>query len=183
MTEAEWDVLTVEMLALWPNREISDKSFDLWFRDLGEFKAEQVEAAILALYRDGREWAPNGAQIRLKLLELRTDVISHGEAYRLTLDAAGPMGGYANGMTWLREQSPLAADAAEQYGWRDFCLSENTPDTTRRAQYRDIFQQVVKRAADREKYRGLKSGGLEAIEAANGPGRFGELVRLTEDQS
>ena len=69
MNSDEWDEITVAILACWPNKEIPERSFDLWFRDLSEFEAEQVEAAVLALYRDGREWAPNGAQIRNKLIE------------------------------------------------------------------------------------------------------------------
>lgn len=178
MNISEWDELAVKLQALWPSRPIPEQSIDLYFADLSEFEAEQVEAAILACYRSGREWAPNGAQIRLKLLELRTDTISHGEAYRLTLEAAGPRGGFSTGLTWLRDQSPLAAEAAEQYGWRDFCLAENVPDTTRRAQYRDLFNTVAKRDGDREKYRGLEAAGLKVLEAANGPVKFGDLVQI-----
>jgi len=76
------------MLALWPNKEIPEKSFELWFNDLSEFEGEQVEAAVLAIYRDGREWMPNGAQVRNKLLELRTVGLGWGRAYQLAVEAA-----------------------------------------------------------------------------------------------
>lgn len=178
MTADEWDVLTVELLAYWPNREIPDKSFELWFRDLSEFDAEQVEAAIIAIYRDGREWAPNGAQIRNKLLELRADDGGWTRAYALALEAAMHHGGAEyGGLSWLRDQDELAARAVEAYGWRDFCLSD-APDTSRRAQFRDMFTELAASAERHDRYRGLPSGGLRVIERANKPRKLGELVAL-----
>lgn len=179
MTGDEWDILTVEILAYWPNREIPDKSFELWFNDLSEFEAEQVEAAIIALYRDGREWAPNGAQIRNKLIELRSVDGGWDRAYRLAMEAATHHGGAEyGGLTWLRGQDPVAADVAEAYGWRDFCLSDSTSDGTRRAHFRDMYGLRAGKAVERERYRGLKSGGLRVLEEANEPRRFGDVVAL-----
>lgn len=178
MTGDEWDVLTVEILAYWPNREIPDKSFELWFNDLSEFEAEQVEAAIIALYRDGREWAPNGAQIRNKLLSLRAGDRSWTVAYNLAMDAATHHGGAEyGGLTWLRGQDELAARAAEAYGWRDFCLSD-APDTSRRAQFRSMFEELASSADRHDRYHGLPSGGLRVIEEANRLKRIGDVVQL-----
>ena len=175
MTAAEWDYLAVKLQAYWPSKAIPDESLDLWFADLGEFEAEQVEAAIIALYRDGREWAPNGAQIRNKLLELRTDEPDHGKAYELAMQAAGPMGGFERGMEWLREQSPLAAEAAETYGWRDFCLNGDIDEGTRRAQYRDIYRTLASRSERDQRYAGIAAAGLEGL--PEGPKRIGDVVR------
>lgn len=179
MTEDEWDEITVEVLALWPAKPISDKSFEIWFRDLSEFEGEQVHAAVIALYRDGREWAPNGAQIRNKLIELRSDSGDWSAAYRLACEAAQSHGGAEyGGLSWLRDRDPLVAQVAEHYGWRDFCLSD-APDTTRRAQFRSIFEEVHGSAERHERYRGLPSGGLKVLESANaGPRRLGEMVAL-----
>lgn len=179
MTADEWDTITVELLALWPNREVPERSFDLWFNDLSEFEAENVEAAMLALYRDGREWAPNGAQIRNKLIELRSDSGDWSAAYRLACEAAQSHGGAEyGGLSWLQDRDPLVAQVAEHYGWRDFCLSD-APDTTRRAQFRSIFEEVHGSAERHERYRGIPSAGLKVLEQANaGPRRIGELVAL-----
>lgn len=178
MTESEWDILTVEILAYWPNREIPEKSFELWFRDLSEFEAEQVEAAIIALYRDGREWAPNGAQIRGKLLDLRAGDEGWSRAYALAMEAATSHGGAEyGGLSWLEGQDSLAARAAAAYGWRDFCLSD-APDTSRRAQFRDCFLEVRDSAARHDRYRGLPSAGLRTLERANGPGKLGDMIEL-----
>lgn len=181
MNWEEWNTITVEIQAYWPNRAIPDESFDLWFRDLEEFEAEQVHASVNALYRDGREWAPNGAIIRNKLIELRTDAPDHGRAYELTMEAAGPGGGFNSGLSWLRERSPLAAAAAERYGWREFCF-EDTSDTTRRAQYRDIFQQVVRRAERDERYVGIEAAGLKGIPSkSTGPKKLGQIIEIPRE--
>lgn len=181
MNWEEWNTITVEIQAFWPNRAIPDESFDLWFRDLEEFEAEQVHASVNALYRDGREWAPNGAIIRNKLIELRTDAPDHGEAYSLAMEAAGPGGGFNNGMSWLAERSPLAAAAAERYGWRDFCL-EDTPDTTRRAQFRDIFNNLVRRAERDQRYVGIEAAGLKGLPSkSTGPKKLGQIIEIPRE--
>lgn len=175
MTSDQWDEITVMILACWPNREIPEKSFELWFHDLSEFECEQVEAAVLAIYRDGREWAPNGAQIRMKLLELRGGDDGWSQAYGLALEAATSHGGAEyGGLTWLEKQDPLAARAAGIYGWRDFCLSD-APDTTKRAQFRNIFEQLAESESRHARYRGLPSAGLKGLDP--GPTRIGELAR------
>lgn len=178
MTPQEWAMLSLEIQTRWPNRSIPEESFSLWYGDLAELPAEQVKAGIEALYRDGREWAPNGAQIRLKVIDLASNLPTHGEAYGMAMEAAGPRGGFNNGMAWLLEQSPAAAAAAEQFGWRDFCLGDATNDTARRAQFRDIYNAIAKRAIDQEKYRGLEAAGLRVLEGGKGPQKIGKLIQL-----
>lgn len=178
MTADEWDEITVEILGRWPNREIPEQSFELWFTDLSEFDGEQVLAAVIALYRDGREWAPNGAQIRNKLIELRAPG-GWAQAYELAMEAARSHGGFEyGGLSWLREKDELAARTAEAYGWRDFCRSETTADGTRRAQFRDMWTELAASAERHDRYRGLPSAGLKVIERANEPRRIGEMVAL-----
>lgn len=179
MTAEEWEYLTVKVQAYWPNKPLSDESLELWFADLSEFEAEQVEAAIIALYRDGREWAPNGAQIRNKLLELRTDTIDHGAAYELAMRAAGEGGGFENGLEWLRERDPLVALVAEQWPWREFCYS-TADDTTRRAQFRDSYKNAVARRSKDQRYLGIEADGLDGL--PSGPKRIGEVIRLLPGQ-
>lgn len=179
MTQDEWDEITVVMLAYWPNKEIPSESFDVWFLDLSEFEAEFVESAVRALARDGREWMPNGGQVRNKILELRTDTGDWAKAYELAMEAATSHGGAEyGGLTWLREQDPVVADVAEAYGWRDFCLSDSTADGTRRAHFRDMFNLRADKAAERERYAGLPSAGLKVLEQANSPRKLGEVIQL-----
>lgn len=179
MTEAEWDQLAIQLQARWPAKPIAEESIDLWYFDLADQPSEAVEAAIGALYRDGREWVPNGAQIRNKIIDLQAEASDWSAAYELALEAVTSHGGYEyGGMTWLREQDPIAADVAHAYGWRDFCRSETTSDGTRRAHFRDMYNLRATKAIERERYRGLPSGGLKVIENANKPTKLGDLITI-----
>jgi hypothetical protein len=175
MTADQWDEITVVMLAYWPNKDIPSESFDVWFNDLSEFESEHVEAAIIALGRDGREWMPNGGQIRNKLIELRQPVIGHERAYELAMYAAGPGGGFNAGLEWLRAESALAAEAVETYGWREFCLNGQIDEGTRRAQYREVFKNIAARSNQQQRYAGIEAKGLKGL-PGKGPRKFGELI-------
>lgn len=177
MTEPEWDQLAIRLQAYWPNRPIPDESIDLWFHDLAEFPGDQVAAAITALYRDGREWCPNGAQIRLKAIGLSRPERDWGEAWRLVNHAAGKYGA-AEGLRWLENKDPVTADAIRRYGWDQFCTDGETPEGTRRAQFRDIFEEVAGSAERHERYRGIEPAGLTVLEEANRPKRFGDVIQL-----
>lgn len=181
MTRSEWLKLAAVIQARWPNREISQESWGIWFEDLEPFPAGQVNAAVTALYRDGREWAPNGAQIRLKVLELGTPARDWGKAYQLAMEAAGPGGGAATGLAWLEERDPAAADTARRYGWEDFCFGDTT-DSTRRAQFRDLFKEVAGSAERHDRYQGIEPAGLKVLEQANAPRRFGDVIQLERGQ-
>lgn len=180
MTAEEWDEITVVMLAYWPNKDIPSESFDVWFLDLSEFESEFVEAGVRALARDGREWMPNGGQIRNKILELREDRGDWSAAYELAMKACTSHGGYDYGLGWLRDQDALAARTVETYGWWDFCKSETTTDGTRRAQFRDIYLEIKGSADRHDRYRGLPSAGLAQLEQANGPVRVGRPMPSLE---
>lgn len=177
MTRSEWLKIVAVLQARWPHQAIPAKTAELWFADLEEFPAGQVDAAATALYRDGREFPPNGAMIRNKLIELQRSERDWSKAYSLAIEAAQKHGGaHYGGLEWLREQDVLAAETVLRYGWQDFCYSD-APDGTRRAQFRDIYNEVRGSAERHDRYRGIPSGGLEALEAGQGNGlrRFGEL--------
>jgi len=181
MTEQEWMKQLAILCLRWPQSadKINDQVADLWFMDLSEFEVEKVEAAITAIYRDGREFAPNGAQIRNKIAELHAVDSGWDRAYALAMEAATSHGGAEyGGLSWLRDQDPVAADVAEGYGWRDFCLSDSTSDGMRRAHFRDMYEKRAARAVERERYRGIEGPGLRVIEEANQPRRLGDLVEL-----
>lgn len=172
MTRAEWLKIVLEMQARWPNREITDESIEIWLTDLADLPAEQVRVAVNALYREGREWAPNGAQVRAKVAELGRDAKDHGQAYELAMRAARTKG-FAVGLDWLREQDRLVALAAERFPWREFCL-EPLEDGTRRAQFREIYKLVAAEDERDSLYAGLPAAGLRSLERR--PRSMGEVL-------
>lgn len=154
MTEAEWTKITAVMTANWPHQLPPPESLAKWGRDLAELPGPEVLAAVEAIYRDGKEFPPNGGQIRNKVLELRLGgEPGFEDAYALAIHAASSKG-YEAGLDWLRERAPLVAAAAERYPWREFCLSKSA-DTTRRAQFKAIFEAMREKAEKGERYAGL----------------------------
>lgn len=172
MTRSEWFRQVAILQARWPHKPIPEQTAEIWFHDLADIPVEQVEAAILALYREGREWPPNGAQVRAKVAELGQDRRDHGAAYELVLRAARTKG-FAAGLDWLREQDRLVALAAERFPWREFCL-EPLEDGTRRAQFRDIYKLAAAEDARDAAYAGLPAAGLRGLERR--PRSMGEVL-------
>lgn len=173
MTRAEWYTLATELQARWPNREIPEESAEIWFEDLAEFPQAQVRAAILTLYRDCREWCPTGAQIRARIAELSRDEIDHGEAWRLAKKAALKADA-KEGMAWLEERSPAAAETVRRISgpYLSYMVDE---EATVRAQFRDVFNNVVAAQRRDDRYAGLPNAGLRSLE--RGPKRLGEALR------
>jgi hypothetical protein len=154
MTGAEWDKIVAVITANWPHSHPPDESLAKWGHDLEDLPAAEVLAAVEALYRDGREHAPNGGQIRAKVAELGlAQVPEPDEAYALAMHAASSVG-MQDGLDWLKERQPLVAAAAERFPWRALCM-EPIADGTRRAQFRTIYAQVRERAEKAQRYAGL----------------------------
>jgi hypothetical protein len=162
MSKSEWYQIATELQARWPNREIPDESIELWFLDLEQLPAEQVRVGILALYRDGREWCPNGAQILGKVSELHRDDADYGEAWKLARRAskkADPK----EALAWLRERSPAAAEAVQEISGPQLSY-QLADEATVRAQFRDIYRAVVASRKRDDVYAGLLSAGLRGLE-------------------
>lgn len=176
MIKSEWFKIIAVLQARWPQRPIPTESAEVWFSDLEEYQAEDVAAAAEALYRDGREFAPNGAQIRNKLLELRSEPMDHSQAYALAMEAARK--GVDAGLDWLREQSPIAAQAAEAYGWWGFCKNGTIDEGTRRAHFRDVFKNLAAREERDQRYMGIEAPGLKGL--PSGPKRIGDVISMME---
>lgn len=173
MTEAEWMEVAVEMQARWPQREIPEESIAIWFGDLSHLPADQVRGAVLALYADGREWCPNGGQILAKHSELRRDDPDYGEAWKLARKASRKADEKV-GMAWLEERSPAAAETVRRMcgGYLQYNLDE---EGTARAQFRQIFENVVAERARDDAYPGIPDAGLRGLE--RGPRKLGEALR------
>ena len=173
MTRSEWLTLAVELQARWPNKQIPEESIEIWFEDLAHLPAEQVQAGIRALYRDGREWCPNGAQILAKISELARDPVSHAEAWSLAKKASLKADPH-EGFDWLHERSPEAAEAVGQ-----MCGLQLTymvkDEATARAQFRGIYESVVAARKRDDAYAGLPNAGLRGLE--RGPRRLGEALK------
>lgn len=174
MTKAEWLKLATEMQARWPNKEVPVESFEIWFGDLADLSAEQVHAGILALYRDGREWCPNGAQIRAKVSELDRDDPDHGEAWRL-VNRALMDHGVTNWSGFYEVLPPAVCEAARRMHFEMNGGYLKAEESTVRAQFRDIYRAVVDERRRDDAYAGIPNAGLRSLERA--PKRLGDALK------
>lgn len=173
MKRSEWIEAVALMRVNWPHARIDDPSIAKWYADLEHLPAEQVTVAVEAIYRDGREFPPNGAQILAKVADLARPTIDHGEAWRLAKKAA-LKADPAEAEEWLREQSPEAAEAVRRISGPQLSyLNEDEP--TVRAQFRDIFRNIVEAQKRDDRYAGLPSAGLRGLEG--GPRKLGDALQ------
>jgi len=162
VTKGEWYEVATELQARWPNREIPRESIEIWYRDLESFPIEQVRAAIAVLYRERRDWCPNGAQILAKLQELQRDDPDHGEAWRLVKRALLRYG-VTDWPAFYRSLPRSVEIAARRYGFEPVgYLTEEEPIV--RAQFREIYRGVVAERERQDAYAGLPSAGLKRLE-------------------
>jgi hypothetical protein len=177
MTPAEWTQIAQQMVARWPHSDLPDSSLAVWFDDLKDLSAEVVATAVMALYRDGRDFPPNGAQILAKVSELDRDDPDWGRAWELANKASWKHMPY-DGERFIRtleEQSPATAEAVRRFGIKHFGERLVRDEGTDRAQFRQIYEAVVKQRRRDDAYAGLPNAGLRQIEQA--PQRAGGAIR------
>lgn len=179
MKDRQWLNVQARLTANWPHQIPPQSSLDKWKVDLRDLDGDQVEVAVEAIYRDGREFPPNGAQIRAKVLELAADTPTWTEVWERLLRAAQQFGQARQdeAFAWLAEWSPLAEVFARQLPFREFCLTENVE--VFHGQARRQWEQFVRRYERDVSLVGLPDAGLKAVERANktAPAHIGDALR------
>lgn len=79
MNVNEWAQIAATIQARWPNVVLPDVTLQQWGEDLQDLPADQVAATVEVIYREGREFAPNGGIVRARLVELLLDPPEWGE--------------------------------------------------------------------------------------------------------
>jgi hypothetical protein len=173
---SEW----IEVLAVirvdWPHAAATaDAVAAKWFRDLEHLPGDQVKVAVEALYRDGREFPPNGAQILGKVVELSDPQaeIDHGEAWQFAKRAS--LMSDEKGVSWLRENCPAAAEAVQRLCGSSTLTFMVDDEPTVRAQFRDIYNNLLRARKRDALYAGLPSAGLRSLE--RGPKKIGDVLQ------
>lgn len=179
MQRSEWIEAVALMRLNWPQSRIDDAVIAKWYSDLEHLPGDQVKVAIEALYRDGREFPPNGAQILGKIIELGREDMSAGEAWRLAHKAALKADA-DEAESWLREQSPAAAEAVRQISGPYLSYMKRDEPIVR-AQFRDIYNRVIEGQRRDDRYAGLPSAGLRSLERA--PRRIGDALKAALPQA
>jgi hypothetical protein len=176
MKPYEWLEAVALMRLNWPHASIADEVVAKWFTDVQEIEGDQVKVAIEALYRDGREFPPNGAQIRDKVITLSDPQgeIEHGEAWNLAKKAS-LKGDEKAAYEWLEEQCPAAALTVRRLCGGITLTYQVDDEPTVRAQFRDIYRGILAARRRDARYAGLPTAGLRVLE--RGPRRIGDVLK------
>jgi hypothetical protein len=80
MKLSEWLDVAADLQARWAATVLSPETVQRWGEDLADLPAAHVAAAVAALGRTDREFAPNSGVIRTEVIRLRVDAPEWAEA-------------------------------------------------------------------------------------------------------
>jgi hypothetical protein len=167
MTESEWVEVVGRINANWPHQIVPDAALAKWYDDLKDLPVGYVTRAVEDLYHGGREFPPNGGQIRKRAAEMQVDAPTFAEVWRLVLRAASKFGRDRVGeaRAWLRERHPVAEELVRRVGWREICNSEELE--VLHGQARRVYEALTAQTVHETTVRGVDSGGLRQGERIN----------------
>lgn len=192
MTRAEHaGQVMARMAANWPHRPLPDAAAAKMYADLKHLPVGQVLAGVETLYNDGREFPPNGAQIKAKVIELAFDMPAWADvkaelARPLEVNHAQPdtcPAGECDGSGVVeieatnsakpcacraqraRPRHPLIVGFLETVGRDEF--RDVLDDRTAEAQVRVKWEAFVRSRQRDEAYAGLPDAGLPMLERVN----------------
>lgn len=171
MKKSEWYGIAVELQARWSNKSIPKESIEIWYTDLAHLPADQVTAAIRALYRDGREWVPNGGQILAKVAELSQEegTADWAQAWEIVKKAMLK----SDPMAFVQAQNPVAATVLGHFGGNQFSYMLDD-EAIVRAQFRMAYENELDRQHKAQVYEGIPDAGLPGLQRE--PRKLGEAI-------
>lgn len=171
-TPSEWLEIAAVIRDRWPHSPLPDSSLEQWGVDVADLPAEQVAAAVEVLYREGREFAPNGGQIRAKVAELMlavpefSFVVARLRSLNTKADARStfPDGDeiveHPRADALLREH-PLIREFVRAVGWGQ--IEGGLGGGSEEARLREKWQQFLSRARREVLLRGIPASGLREL--------------------
>lgn len=187
MTDREWARVTALILTNWPNSTPPEAALEKWRRDLADLPAAQVEAGVEALAADGREFCPNGFQIRAKVTELALDAPDWQEAAHLLGSIFDVPESVFDGncsiptrLNRIRELPELVQAFVARVGLD--ALNRGLVGGSEEARLRDKWTAFCARAERDRNYAQIPSSRLAVLErSSERPRRVGEIAKqITE---
>lgn len=176
MNASEWVEISAAIRDRWPSATLPEGTIRQWGADLEDLPGEQVAAALEALYRDGREFPPNGGQIRAKAIELALEPPEFAEvvvALRRVLGVptfgAKRVGGTDDEPEFapvnlrqaaLNAEHDLIGAFVEAVGWQQIHGLDGGQDEAR---LRVKWQAFLDRSTREARLRGIPAGGVREL--------------------
>lgn len=171
LPESEWLRCAAMIRARWPHNDLPDSTIMVWREAVRDLPREQVEAAIEVFYRDGRDHAPNGGQLRQKVAELSVDAPQWGEVWPLLRRAQRKAPALAvdpdERVPYLRSQGhDLIADFIETIGWPE---PDEWSDDNLESRLRRKWEEWLRDRLNGKVREGIAPAGLSRLERGDGP--------------
>lgn len=171
MIESEWLAIGERMQACWPHADLGMSTLEVWFQTVRDLPAEQVSAAVEVFHRDGREFPPNGGQLRQKIAELAFDAPQWGEVWPLIRRAQRKAPALAvdpdERTPYLRQQGHgLVADFIEAVKWPE---ADEWSDDNLESRLRRKWEEWLRDRLGAAVNRGIPPAGLAKLERGDGP--------------
>lgn len=173
MTKSEAAKL-VAILAALPNAKVNEQSAMLYYLALEDIAYKDAERAVAILIRTSK-FMPTPSEIREVLADAQIDVPQWEDAWNEFMRTVRRYGIYFTDDRftkhgWNGWSSEAVADAVRHVGFRNACMSDESDDSTIKAQFRNFYEGQRKR-----RQRALQVGAaaisaerLERIEAIEG---------------
>lgn len=184
MTREEFANVLAYIEACWPRQPIRDEVAALWWTDLGQLDQGTLLAAVRALYRTGREFAPNSAHILGEIASQTIGAPPFGAAWSAITNAISAHGSRNTERVLQRLTAvhPAVAELASEVGLRQLGLADEG-DTTMHAQARERYAAILRRHHRQHTHGDLPSAARREL-SRPAPARAGQAIaRLVEDLS
>ena len=86
MTGQEWKRSSRICTRAWPHAELTDETVEAWYVAVQDLDQQDALTAVEAMLREGREFPPNGGQIRQKTIELAAPPADWSRGYTLAMN-------------------------------------------------------------------------------------------------
>lgn len=175
MKRSEWVDVVKRYRANWPHATVPDASIAKWYDDLAELPVEQVIAAVEAIYREGHEFPPNGAQVLAKVAEVERSDPDHGEAWQLVVSALRRFAPYEWDAFYADLPAPVA-EAARRYGFEAQAGYLSSEEGTVRAQFREIYKAVLRERRHDDAYASMGTLDPRKLRGDGKPKQIGDVL-------
>lgn len=159
------------MRARWPHAELPESTITVWHTAVADLPLAQIEAAVEVFYREGREFPPNGGQIRQKVIELAADAPQWGEVWRALRKAQMKAPALSvdpdHRADHLRDNGLAAvAEFIESVGWPE---ADEWTDDNLESRLRRKWEEWLRDRKAGATNQGIPSAGLARLERGDGP--------------
>lgn len=177
MDKKEFGLFASALRTYYPKEQIlpNAQAMELWFRELQDIPYNVAETA-LRKWVSTNKWSPSIAEIReMTANVVNGDQITWAESWRKLKQAVGKYG-LGRQKEAMESFDPITRLCVERFGYRDFCMSDESNEMADRAHFQRIFETIAKRDKENQQMALPLRETIGQIQAQNGLVRLGGML-------